>query len=172
MKFINYILGKKEFISMMFFWFSVVLAVIILINTAGLFITSVSVAGAAKDALVPRKLDASQMEKYLVKFKTTAGALKKKNLFVSNPPPIVTGILGNEALIDNNWHKVGDIVGDAKVIAIEPARVRLEFEGKELVLAPIESAGALPPQPGSERPQMGDMRMPGRQPVPNRQESK
>ena len=163
-KFIDYILAQKEFTSMVLFGFSVVLAIMILINIASLFITTVSASRAAKNALAPHQLDANQMEKYLAKSQTIASNLKKKNLFAPNPPPQVTGILGNEALIDNNWYKVGDMVGNAKVIAIEPAQVRLEFEGRELVLLPIESVSIPPPQPGMERPSMGNMRLPGRPP--------
>jgi hypothetical protein len=90
------------------------------------------------------------MEKYFVESKAIADELKKKNLFVPPKPkkhPVsqVAGILGDEVLINGKWYKVGDKVGDAKIVAIEPTLVKIEWEGKEKVFAPISAASA--PQP-------------------------
>ena len=71
-------------------------------------------------------------------------------MFAPPPPkqhPVkeVWGIFGDEVLIKNKWYKVGDTVGDAKVVAIGPTSVKIEWDGKEKVFAPIDAAG--PPEP-------------------------
>ncbi|MHC4742368.1 MAG: hypothetical protein ACYS8Z_10670, partial [Planctomycetota bacterium] len=75
-----------------------------------------------------------------------ANAIKKENLFVPVPPkrhPVsaVLGIMGAEALINGKWYKVGDRIGDAKVIAVEPTQVKIEWDGNEKWFAPIASTG-------------------------------
>ncbi len=61
----------------------------------------------------------------------------------------MSGILGDEVLINGKWYKAGDKVGDAKIVAIEAAQVRIEWEGKEKIFAPISAASA--PNPGGPR---------------------
>jgi hypothetical protein len=78
-----------------------------------------------------------------------AEALKKKNLFVPPPPeqnPVreVLGILGDEALINDKWYKAGDSVGDAKILAIEPTKVRVSWKGQEKEFSPLGSEGGGP----------------------------
>lgn len=72
-----------------------------------------------------------------------AEQLKKNNLFsppapVRNPVSSVLGILGNEALIGDRWYKAGDAIADARIVAVEPTHIRVEWQGRETVLAPIE----------------------------------
>jgi len=101
-----------------------------------------SVVGKAVDQ---DKADPNLVKENLAGFKKIADAIKKKNLFVPVPPkrhPVsaVLGIMGEEALINNKWYKVGDKIGDAKVIAVEPTQVKIEWDGKEKYFAPIASA--------------------------------
>jgi hypothetical protein len=70
--------------------------------------------------------------------------LRHKNLFVPRPPkqnPIVgvTGILGSEALINGRWYRAGDMMGEARVLAIEATYVRVQWDGKMLVYSPIQT---------------------------------
>ena len=51
------------------------------------------------------------------------------------------GILGHEALINGKWYKVGDSVGEAKIVAIEPTKVRIAWNGQEKEFSPIGSSG-------------------------------
>ena len=51
------------------------------------------------------------------------------------------GILGREALIGDKWYKVGDSVGDAKIVAIEPTKVKVVWDGQEKEFSPIGSSG-------------------------------
>lgn len=83
--------------------------------------------------------------------KKLADAIKQKDIFQPpppkpQPPKEAQGILGDQALIAGKWYKVGDTVPPgAKVMKIEAAEVKLEWEGKEIVLAPINAAIAPAP---------------------------
>jgi len=100
--------------------------------------------------------DANGLEAHQAQAKSVVEALKKKNLFVPPPPPQnpvreVLGILGNEALINDKWYKAGDSVGDAKILAVEPTKIRVLWQGQEQELSPLGSEGGGPgggPPPG------------------------
>lgn len=82
--------------------------------------------------------------------KKVAETLKDKNLFVKAPKkthPIkeVAGILGDEVLVGEKWYKVGDEVSGAKIVAIEPTEVTIEWDGKEKAFAPLASGQSSPP---------------------------
>lgn len=86
------------------------------------------------------------LDELLASSKSCAEELKKKNLFVITPPrqhPIgeVLGILGDEALINGKWCKVGESVGDAKILAIGPTKVKVAWDGKEKEFSPIAASG-------------------------------
>ena len=93
--------------------------------------------------------DPNSLKGCLAQARTTADTIKRKNLFIKEPPkehPIkqVDGILGNEAFVAGKWYKAGDKVGDAKIVEIRPTYVKVEWEGKTTNLAPI---GAASPEP-------------------------
>ncbi len=82
--------------------------------------------------------------------KSAAGNLKKKNLFIPpekprNPVTEVGGILGSEALINGKWYKAGAKVGEgpnvAVIVAVEPTKVRVKWNGKETEFLPIHASG-------------------------------
>ncbi len=117
-------------------------------------------------SLTPRSLTADEpneatVKKYLVQDFNSVEQLKKNNLFAPAPPPrnpvaVVQGIMGQSALINGKWYDVGDKVQDAKILAIEPTLVTVEWEGKKSSFAPIDG-GSAGPSPGgppgrSERP--------------------
>lgn len=83
--------------------------------------------------------------------------LKKSNLFAPPAPkqcPIneVIGILGSQALINEQWYKAGDMVADAKILAIEPTKVKVVWNGQEKEFMPIGSTGGGGPEgPGPGR---------------------
>jgi len=96
--------------------------------------------------------------------KSAVEGLRKNNLFA--PPaakqcPIneVIGILGNQALINGQWYKAGDAVADAKIVAIEPTKIKVAWNGEEKEFMPITSTGA----GGPEGPRPGPK---GRPPTP------
>jgi len=114
-------------------------------------------------AVAQNNAGTKDMEKYLAESKAIATELKRENLFAPPPPkehPIkeVWGIFGDEVLIKDKWYKVGDMVGDAKIVAIGPASVKIEWDGKEKSFAPIDAvvaaapSGRKRPEPGAEAP--------------------
>ncbi len=160
MKLNNYLKEKKESVSIVLLWFSVVLGVLILVKVAGFFVASASAKTLVEKAFAQTKPDANDMEKYFAKSKAIADELKKKNLFApptskKHPVSQVLGILGSEALINGKWYKVGDKVGDARVVAIEPAQVRIEWDGREKVFAPMQAVGSSGP---GAKPEMASKR--------------
>jgi hypothetical protein len=80
--------------------------------------------------------------------------LKKNNLFAppaakQYPVSEVMGILGDQALINGQWYKAGDRVADAKILAIEPTKVQVVWEGQTKEFSPINSTSSGgPPGPG------------------------
>jgi hypothetical protein len=151
---VDYLKEKKELISFVLLGVSALLGVLILVKITGFFTTSAKAEGLVKRAVVQNNTDAKDMDKYFAKYKVLADALKKNNLFAPPPPkqhPVkeVLGISGNEVLIKDKWYKVGDMVGDAKIAAIGPTEVNIEWDGKEKAFAPINSEDSS--QPGGPK---------------------
>jgi hypothetical protein len=161
---LDYLKDKKELLSVALFGISVVFGILILVKVTGFFAASAKAESVIKEAVAQnKKLDVKDIEKSSVGAAAVAGELKKSNLFVppapkQNPVRDVFGIMGDEALIGESWHKVGDRIGDAKIVAIEPAQVRIEWDGREHVFAPIgSSVPGGPGGPGRGRPDMKDV---------------
>ncbi len=145
----NYL--KEKLVVIVLLGVSAFLGIMILVKVRGFFVSSAWAENAVKRAVAQTKPDANDVEEYLAKSKTIADELKKKNLFAPPPPkkhPVsqVSGILGDEVLIKGKWYKVGDKVGDAKIVAIEPTQVKIEWEGKEKVFDPISAVSAAEPK--------------------------
>ena len=146
---------KKELVSIVLFGTSAFLAVLILVKVTGFFTAPAKAELLVKKAVAQNNADANDMDKYFAKYKVLADELKKNNLFTPPPPkqhPIkeVLGIFGDEVLIGKDkWYKVGDKVGDAKIVAIGPTEVTIEWDGKEKTFAPIDSKGSS--QPGGPK---------------------
>ncbi|HUU20073.1 MAG TPA: hypothetical protein VMW72_23180 [Sedimentisphaerales bacterium] len=140
----DYLRQKKELIPLVMFGASVVLAVLILMKTTSFFTTLTRAESIVKKANVQNNVETNDMDKYFTKYKMLAEALKKNNLFAPPPPkqhPVkeVSGIFGNEVLIKDRWYKVGDTVGDAKIVAIGPTQATIEWNGAEKVFLPFDA---------------------------------
>ena len=145
-----YLKEKKEVVSFVLLGVSALLAVLILIKVGSFFAASVRAERLVKKAVAQNNIDAKDMEKYFAESKTIANKLKRENLFAPPPPkqnPVkeVWGIFGDEVLIEDKWYKVGDKVGDAKIVAIGPTSVKIEWDGKEKAFAPIDAVVASAP---------------------------
>ncbi len=157
---LDYLKEKKELVSVVLFGASAFLAVLILVKVTGFFAASARAEGLVKRAVAQNDTDAKDMERYFAEYKMLADALKKNNLFTPPPPrqhPVkeVLGILGDEVLIKDKWYKIGDVVGDAKIAAIGPTQVTIEWDSKETVFAPISgSSPGGPGRPRSDSPRM------------------
>ena len=151
---LDYLKEKKELVSVVLLVVSAFLAVLILVKVTGFFTASAKAENIVKTAIAQNNTDAEDMDKYFAKYKALANELKKNNLFAPPPPkqhPIneVLGIFGNEVLIKDKWYEVGATVGEAKIVAIGPTKVTIEWDGKETTFAPIDAKG--PSQPGGPR---------------------
>lgn len=139
---LDYLKDKKEFISIVLLGISLFLAVCILVRVAGFFTASARAEKLVKDAAAQSKPDPNETEKYFAEPKQIADELKKKNLFAPPPPkpkqPIrEVDIAGDSVLVNGKWYKVGDKVGDAEILAIEPTQIRFTWQGKEITLGPF-----------------------------------
>jgi len=139
--------AKKELISMMLLGVSAIVGILILVKILGLFTSSARAERVLSESVVLSRADANDTQKDFEKSKEVADELKTENLFTprpkkSNPVSQVTGILGDEAMVNGKWCKVGDKVGDAEVTAIEPTCVKIEWNGREHVFAPLFAVGS------------------------------
>jgi hypothetical protein len=138
---------KPEILAKVLAALAALLASFILLELAGWRMLT-----ARADAQIERALDSENpqprdLAPFMAQTQSLAKELKEKNLFVLKPPPRnpvreVVGILGAEALINGKWYKAGDRVGDARVVAVGPTRVRIAWNGNETVFAPIGASGA------------------------------
>ena len=143
---LDYLKGKQHVLPVALFGVAVLMGVLVLAKVADLFISSARADGLLRRAATQDRTDPNNIEKHVAKAKAIADGLKKKNLFAPpaprrNPVTAVLGILGNDALINNNWHKEGDKIADAELVAVEPTQVKVKWDGRETVFAPISSAG-------------------------------
>jgi hypothetical protein len=108
--------------------------------------------GLVRSAVGRSDPDPNSLQQHLQEAKSVADTLKEKNLFVKKPPkehPVkqVSGILGSEVLIGDKWYKEGEKVDDARIVAIKPTEVKIEWDGKETSFSPIAAASAAPAPP-------------------------
>ena len=151
---LDYLKEKKGLVSVALLGVSAFLAVLILVKVTGFFTASARAENIVKTAIAQNNSNAEDMDKYFAKYKVLAEALKKNNLFSPTSPkqhPVkeVLGILGNEVIIRDKLYKVGDKVGEAKIVAIGPTEVTIEWDSKEKTFAPINSSDSS--QPGGPR---------------------
>jgi len=124
-----------------------------LARVAAAFLTAQSNPEITSALLAQNQPDPNRLKEHLTHYQQCADALQKKNLFAEppeppQPPKQCAAILGDEAFIDGKWVKVGDTVGaGAKIVAIEAALVKLDWNGKEITLAPIKVATSSSPEP-------------------------
>ena len=147
---------KAKPLTKILFAVAALLGALIFLKIAGFFVSTsqATILGAQADAA---RAGVDDLKKLLAETKAAADELKKKNLFVLAIPkqfPVsdVIGIIGQEALINGQWYKVGDSVAEAKIVAIEPTKVKLVWNGQEKEFSPITSGGGpggRPDQPGS-----------------------
>jgi hypothetical protein len=155
---LRYLKKKKELIPVALLALSALLIVIILAKVTSLFTASANAENIVRRAAEYSETNDEDMKKYFAKSKTLADELKKNNLFIPPSPkrhPIneVIGILGDEVLINNRWYKEGARVGDAKIVAIGPTKVTIEWGGKSKDFAPLDSKGSSGPGgPKGRRP--------------------
>lgn len=151
---IEYLKEKKEIISVVLLASSAVFAFFTIIKLASCFSVSARAQNLAKTAIAQNNTDANDLENYLKPSRDIVAKLKSGNLFTpspedNNPVKEVRAIFGDEVLINNRWYEVGQMVGDAKIVAIEPTFVKIEWKGKVRNFQPIDAS--IPEADRSER---------------------
>jgi hypothetical protein len=136
---------RREAVPAILLGFAAFLALMILVKLIASSVSSAKAERLIGAAVVQGVSDSNAVEKCVTKAKEAAEALKKKNLFApaqkkKHPVKEVRGIIGNYALINGKEYKLGESVGDAKIVAIEPTYVRIEWKGNTKVFAPISAA--------------------------------
>lgn len=139
---------KREQITLALAAVAVLLGASAFGKVAGFYVQRGRVQGVL--GLARSERDPNSLKRSLGEAKKAAETLKQKNLFVKAPPqehPVkqVDGILGSEAFIAGKWYKVGEKVGDAKIVAINATDVKVEWNGKETTFSPIAAVSAAPP---------------------------
>jgi hypothetical protein len=128
------------------------LAVAVVLGALSLYQwAAVAAQGTTAPVPLPKQAQPADAQAQITADKSVAANLKKKNLFLPPEPPRnpvteVAGILGSEALINGRWYKAGAKVGEGKnaalIVAIEPTKVRVRWDGKETEFLPINASGA------------------------------
>ena len=141
---------KKERLSLALAAAAVLLGASACGKVAGFYIQRARIQGALPVDQGER--DPNHLKQCLGQAKKTADTLKQNNLFVKTPPkenPVkqVDGILGSEAFVAGKWYKVGDKIGDAKIVAIAATKVEIEWDGKKTSFSPMASVSTGPPAP-------------------------
>jgi len=136
---------KKEKFSVVLLGVSVVLGLATVSKTAEFFRNPIPTEELLGESAVLSRPDSNDAKAHFEQSKKVAGEIKEKNLFIpkpkkKNPVSGVSGIFGDSAFVNGKWCKVGDKVGDAELIAIEPTYVKIKWDGKERTYAPMMAA--------------------------------
>ncbi len=136
---------KKELIPLLLLGGAALFAVLILAKTTGFFTSLAKAENIVHRAIAQTSTNSKDIGTVLAKHQSLAQQLKTNNLFAPPPPKVhpvkeISGIFGDEALINGKWYKVGSTVGDARILAIGPASVTVTWNDTEKVFLPIDAA--------------------------------
>ena len=135
---------KEELIPTILLGVSVLFGILILLKITGFFMASAKAKSIVKQAVKQNTPNPKNIEKQLANSAAITEELKKNNLFApplarQNPVQEVSGIFGDQVLIQDKWYSVGDMVKDAKIVAIGATSVTIMWDGKEKTFLPIEA---------------------------------
>lgn len=141
---IDYIKQNKKYALILLVVVSAICVVLIPAKVTTFFVASDKTSNLLEKALAQTKQNNGEAEKRLADVKAIAEKVKKNNLFAppamkQHPVNAVAAIMGNEVLINEQWYKLGDMVNDAKIVAIEPMQVRILWDGQERTFAPVDA---------------------------------
>ena len=166
---LDFIKGQEKTISVASSGIAVLLAVLIgmkIVSYQKLSARADKVENTVQTIMTEDCNNTKDLDKYLGPTKEIADNLKKSNLFAppppkSNPVTQVPSIFGNEAFINNQWHKEGDMIQDAKIISIEPTQVTIEWDGQTTVFRPLGAEIASNGSSENEPPRPENIMNPG-----------
>ena len=139
----NWVATRRS-VGRLLFAFSLLLAALIVVKVT-MFVGAIAETRAlARHATIQDHPALPQTPEKTADLRRVVEGLKKNNLFVRPAPhehPVkeVSGILGDEVLIDNKWYKCHDKIGTATIVRIGPTEVCIEWEGSERTFIPIRS---------------------------------
>ncbi|MCF7975963.1 MAG: hypothetical protein K9N55_19255 [Phycisphaerae bacterium] len=93
------------------------------------------------NSLIQTEPNEADLKGFVAEDQKLMEAMQTDNLFAKAPPktnPVKdVDIIGQEALINGQLYKVGDKVGDAKIMAINADTVTVEWNGAQTTFSPI-----------------------------------
>jgi hypothetical protein len=136
--------NKQRFLPIMLLGVAVFSGAAAVAKVTGHFMAVRKAENIVVQAIAHSKSDPNAAETQVAKAKPLTDELKQNNLFSPPPPkenPVkdVLGIFGSEAFINGKWYKTGDSIADAKVVAIGPTSVTIEWDGKKTEFYPIQA---------------------------------
>ena len=136
--------NKKELVPTAMLGVAVLCGILILLKITGFFVAKARAHSVVRRAVQQNMADPKNLQKQLADSAAVSDELKKNNLFA--PPPAkqhpvseVSGIFGDQVLIQNKWYGVGDTIKDATIVAIGATSVTIAWDGKEKTFLPIEA---------------------------------
>ncbi|UCG48413.1 MAG: hypothetical protein JSU94_01305 [Phycisphaerales bacterium] len=117
-------------------------ALAISVKVAGFVGSSARSEGLTRRVIEASRRDTHALEESMAKSQALADALRRDSLFSpaaskQNPVREVLAIFGDQAWVNDAWRKAGDTIGEAKIISIEPTLVRVQWDGRVEVFAPV-----------------------------------
>jgi hypothetical protein len=136
--------NKEELVPTVLLGVAVLCGILILLKVTGFFVASARAKSVVTRAVEQNATDTKNLQKRLADSAAISDVLKKNNLFAppeakQHPVNGVFGIFGDQVLIQNKWYSVGEMVKDAKIVAIGATSVTIMWEGKEKTFLPIEA---------------------------------
>jgi len=140
----DHLKNKKELVPTVLLGVSVLCGILILVKVTSFFVASARAESVVKRAIEQNVADPKNIEKHLASSAAITDELKKNNLFAPPLPPQhpvqqVSGIFGDQVFIKDKWYGAGDMVGDAKIVAVGPTSVTIMWDGKEKSFLPIQA---------------------------------
>ena len=176
---LDFIKQRKELVSIAMLALAGIMAVMVIVKLAAFFVETARAKSLVARANSQIFSDPNETKEFIAKYTKIAESLKNKNLYAppeskTHPVKQVNGIIGDEAIINGKLYKVGDKIGDAELIAIEPTYVRIRWEGKEKKFAPLEAttAGGTNKKPGKKGRENADREAGPQRPSKARQQER
>jgi S1-C subfamily serine protease len=134
----------QKIIPIALFGFSTLLAVVMLWKIVNFLQVSIWARDVVGKAVVQIGAQTPNVEQYLTIDRSIVGTLNQNNVFVPQATPVnpiseVRAIFGDSALINNNWYKAGDSVGQARIVAVEPTQAQIEWNGDVKTYLPVDA---------------------------------
>jgi hypothetical protein len=149
-QYIDYLLKeKKEVVSVTLIGVSILLVILMLLKITNYFNISQRAQSVVKVALAtgvvqPAKVDlTAEMAIVTALTANNPFGILPASAYLTNPVREVNAIFGDKALINGGdaWYSVGDTIGGtARVVAIDPTQVTIEYNGVQSTYRPIDAS--------------------------------